>query len=75
MVNAINGVVLECDIPTKQFLVSLNDSLPPKEQFICLDLDDTRVFIRSKRADFVKAELKQWGDKHTYQAPQGRLGH
>lgn len=75
MVQAVKGYLVECDVPTKEFLINLNDSLPPSDNFIFCELDDTRLFIKPKRVEFVRQRLKAFYEQHTYQAPQAQTRH
>lgn len=69
MVSAIKGVLLECDIPTKVFVVNLNENLPVNDKFIIQDLDETRLFVQPRIVDWLELKLKEFQDSNTYQAP------
>ncbi|KAK3280083.1 hypothetical protein CYMTET_12065 [Cymbomonas tetramitiformis] len=72
MVSAHKGILLECDIPTKQYLVSLNNDLEPSDKFIKYDLDDTHLFVQAgeKEEQFLKEALEKFHREVTFIAPQ-----
>ncbi|KAI8546456.1 hypothetical protein RHMOL_Rhmol07G0119200 [Rhododendron molle] len=46
MVNAIKGLLISCDIPMAQFIINLDNSLPPSQKFIIHNLDSTHLFVQ-----------------------------
>jgi hypothetical protein len=46
MVSAVHGTLLECDIPTKVFILHLNDEQLPSERFVIQDLDATHLLVQ-----------------------------
>ena len=46
MVSAVHGTLLECDVPVKQFILHINDELPPSERFVISDLDATHLLVQ-----------------------------
>ena len=58
MVSAVHGTLLECDIPTKVFILHLNDEQLPSERFVIQDLDDTHLFIKSDMLETVKERYR-----------------
>ena len=49
------------DIPLKEFIAFLDESLPSREKFVLRDLDDTHLFIKEDRLTFVQAKVKVRG--------------
>jgi len=70
MVSAMKGVLLECDIPTKQYLLHLNDEMANSEKFVIYDLDDTHLFVQSTVSEFLEEKLQRFHDQNTYVAAQ-----
>ena len=54
-------------MPTKEFILSLNNAKPPKDQFIIEDLDDTRLFVQAKVAEWLQEQIAAWQEQNTYQ--------
>ena len=54
-------------MPTKEFILSLNNAKPPKDQFIIEDLDDTRLFVQAKVAQWLEEQVAAWQEQNTYQ--------
>ena len=61
------------DVPTKEFILSLNNAKPPKEQFIIEDLDDKRLFVQAKVAEWLEEQIAVWQEQNTYQV--GHITH
>jgi len=70
MVKAMQGVLLKCDIPTKVYIVTLNQQKEPSEKFILEDLDDTHLFVQPTVVEWLKTQLKEFQDQNTYQPPR-----
>lgn len=62
MVNAVTGVLIECDTTVKAIIKNLDS----KHHFIVDDLDDTHVFIVSTWVDRLKSELERLLDENAY---------
>lgn len=56
-------------MPTKEFILSLNNAKPPKEQFVIEDLDETRLFVQAKAAEWLEQQIAAWQEHNTYQVP------
>lgn len=54
-------------MPTKEFILSLNDAKPVNERFVIEDLDDTRLFVQAKVAEWLEEQLAAWQEQNTYQ--------
>ncbi len=59
--------VLRSDIPTKQFVLSLNDEKPPAEKFVIVDLDDTHLLVQEAAVDMIKKRIADFMDENTFQ--------
>eukprot|EP00887_Chlorella_sp_A99_P003665 scaffold7.g3665.t1 len=45
MVKAVQGYLLTCDVPLKEYIHALNEAQPPAERFVVEEVDDTHVVI------------------------------
>ena len=57
------------DIPTKEFILSLNAARPADAKFVVADLDDTRLFVDPAAVPELQAAVRARGDELTYTAP------
>eukprot|EP00752_Nemacystus_decipiens_P016367 g14633.t2 len=76
------GVLITCDVPTKQFILSLDTRLAdvPTKQFIlsldtrlaCVvsDLDATHVFVKKDSIKEIQRELDLLHEKNVYVRPR-----
>ena len=70
MVSAVHGTLLECDIPTKVFILHLNDEQLPSERFVIQDLDDTHLLVQPDKVDMVRGEVAKFLQRSQYTAAQ-----
>eukprot|EP00884_Botryococcus_braunii_P004250 jgi/Botrbrau1/13826/Bobra.0056s0068.1 len=70
MVSALQGVLLECDVPTKVFILSLNEARQNKDRFVIEDLDETRLFVQPTVIEWLESRLKEFHEENTYQPPR-----
>ena len=68
MVSAVHGTLLECDIPTKVFILHLNDEQLPSERFVIQDLDDTHLLVQPDKVDMVRGEVAKFLQRSQYAA-------
>ena len=57
-------------MPTKEFIISLNEGKPTNEKFIIHDLDDIRLFVQPSVVEWLVERLKQFNEENIYQAPR-----
>lgn len=57
-------------MPTKEFIISLNEGKPTNEKFIIHDLDDIRLFVQPSVVTWLEERLKQFNEENIYQAPR-----
>jgi len=69
MVISTKGVLVQCDIPTKVYILHLNSQRAANDKIVIRELDDTNLLIYAKQVDLVKEELKKHNDSHIYQPP------
>ncbi|KAG1666885.1 hypothetical protein FOA52_013518 [Chlamydomonas sp. UWO 241] len=69
MVSASKGVIVQCDIPTKVLIASLNEGCGTGDRVVLRELDDTTLLINPKFVDLVKEALQKHTDKNTFAVP------
>lgn len=57
------------DVPTKELLVYENNKAPASGKFIIQVLDDTRLFVKADRADYVRSKVQEFNERNVYQPP------
>ena len=50
-------------MPTKEYILSLNEGRPTAERFIIQDLDDTRLFVQPTVVDWLEQRLKEFHEQ------------
>ena len=63
MVNAQNGILIECDPQMKQFLLHLDETNALGTKFILQDLDSTHIFIDSQSLSRLTNEIDDLMEK------------
>ena len=58
------GVLLTCDIPTKQFILHV------AKQHVLHDLDETHLFIDPVGLKEIQDRVKQFADENAYTEPE-----
>jgi len=66
MAQQAQGVLITCDIPTKQYILFLNE----EHKFLIRDLDDTHLFIDASAVQLVKDEIHKFTEENVYTAPE-----
>ncbi|URD76206.1 Transcription factor TFIIH complex subunit Tfb5 [Musa troglodytarum] len=69
MVNAMKGLLISCDVPMAQFIISFNASLPPSQRFILHVLDNTHMFVQPHVAEMIRSKISEFRDQNTYEKP------
>ena len=64
MVSAVNGLLICCDIPVKQFLLWLDEQ--QDRRFIITELDETRLFVQEHALPFIQEELNKLYEENQY---------
>lgn len=60
---ASSGYLITCDIPTKQFIVHMNDTKPVDKKFIIKDLDATHLLVKHKAKAEITRKVDEWMDE------------
>lgn len=58
------------DIPTKVFILNLNEQKDRSERFVIEDLDDRHLFVQPTVVEWLLTKLKEFQDENTYQPPR-----
>lgn len=74
MVSAVPGALINCDVPIKEVILSLNNSRPEADKFILEDLDETRLLVKANCLDWLREELAKFQNKNTYEPPRREDG-
>ncbi|KAI8468041.1 MAG: TFIIH subunit TTDA/Tfb5 [Monoraphidium minutum] len=69
MVYASNGVLITTDIPTKELLIHENSKAAPNNKFLISVLDDTHLFVKPDKVEFVQEKVREFNDRNVYQPP------
>ncbi|KAH7840354.1 hypothetical protein Vadar_015849 [Vaccinium darrowii] len=69
MVNAIKGLLISCDIPMAQFIINLDNSLPPSQKFIIHTLDSTHLFVQPHVSEMIRSAIAEFRDQNSYEKP------
>ncbi|KAK2080318.1 hypothetical protein QBZ16_000171 [Prototheca wickerhamii] len=62
------------DVPLKEYIRSLDEAAPPSEKFIIAELDDSNLFVKTAKAAFVEAKVKEFTNSLHYTKPEGIAG-
>ena len=63
-------ILRRSDIPTKEYILSLNNQKEPSERFVLEDLDDKHLFVQPTVTSWLETQLKEFQDSITYQPPR-----
>ena len=58
------------DVPTKEFILSLNEEKPTSEKFVIADLDETRLFVQPQVTEWLQQQLAKFQELNTYEPPR-----
>ena len=58
------------DAAIREFLVFINKQLDPKDAFIIKELDETHLFVKEHRLDFVQGRLDELMDRNAFSRGQ-----
>jgi Transcription factor TFIIH complex subunit Tfb5 len=67
------GYLISCDIPTKQYIQSLNDLKPVDKKFILQDLDSTHVLVTLASQGEIDRKLEEWFNENVF-SPIDKVG-
>ena len=55
------------DIPTREYIISLNARAPDKGKFLLTELDDTHLFVKSEMVPWLREQLQAYQKQITYE--------
>jgi TFIIH basal transcription factor complex TTD-A subunit len=67
------GLLISCDIPTKQYIQYLNEVKPADKKFIVMDLDATHLLVKHKAKAEIEQKVEEWLDENVFSAVE-RVG-
>src|SRR5689334_15394341 len=62
------GYLIDCDVPTKQYIQYLNELKPIDKKFIIHDLDATHLLVKHKARDEILQKVEEWEDSNVFSA-------
>ena len=62
------GYLISCDIPTKQFIVVMNNKKAIDKKFIIEDLDATHLLVKSNARNEIEEAVEKWMDDNVFSA-------
>jgi Transcription factor TFIIH complex subunit Tfb5 len=60
--------LISCDVPTKQFILYLNDLKKMDKKFIVQDLDGTHLLVKLSARDEIERKVEKWTDDNVFSA-------
>ncbi|KAL9651332.1 hypothetical protein ABK040_001284 [Willaertia magna] len=69
MVNALRGVLVECDPAIKQFILYINKKIYNNE-IVLFDLDETHIFVEEEKTEIIQHELDKLIEQNAFQFQQ-----
>jgi len=60
------GYLISCDIPTKQYILYLNELKPVDKKFVLEDLDATHVLVKKRAKDEIERKVEAWMDENVF---------
>ena len=58
------------DVPLKEYIRFLDESLPAAERFIVTDLDDTHLLIKPASLEYVQGKVAEFYNKIHFEPPK-----
>jgi len=67
------GILLSCDVPTKQYICYLNRLKTVDKKFIIQDLDATHLLVKAKATEEIQRKVNAWMDENVFSSVE-RVG-
>jgi len=61
---------LRSDVPSKEYILSLDNAKPTSEKFVIADLDPTTLFVQPQVTEWLREQLAKFHDSNTYEPPR-----
>ena len=58
------------DIPSKEYILRLNEEKGKNEKFLLEELDDTHLFVKPVAVEELSRKLKEFQEQNTYEVPR-----
>lgn len=68
--NALTRMHVCSDVPTKEFILSLNEAKATSDKFVIADLDSTTLFVQPNVTEWLTHQLAKFQDLNTYEPPR-----
>ena len=63
-------LMLCSDIPSKEYILRLNEEKGKNEKFLLEELDDTHLFVKPVAVEELRQKLKEFQEQNTYEVPR-----
>lgn len=63
---AMPGYLISCDIPTKQYILYLNELKPTDKRFVMADLDSTHLLVKVKARKEIETKVETWQRENVF---------
>jgi TFIIH basal transcription factor complex TTD-A subunit len=60
------GYLIACDVPTKQFIVHLNETKHADKKFIIRELDATHLLVKISARDEIERKVEEWLNENVW---------
>lgn len=64
MPQAVQGVLISCDVPTKEYILWLNDNR--SSSFVIEDLDESHLFVLESALGHIRKKLEELYEENQY---------
>lgn len=61
-------------MPLKEYIRFLDEQQPAADKIIVHDLDDTHLFIKPAKLEYVQTKVREWSDRVHFEAPKDTAG-
>ena len=58
--------LISCDVPTKQFILYLNELESVDKKFVVADLDPTHLLVKEKAKKQIESKIEAWQRENVY---------
>jgi TFIIH basal transcription factor complex TTD-A subunit len=69
--SSLAGYLITCDVPTKQYILYLNELKPVDKKFVLEDLDATHLLVKKKAREEIEGKVDAWMDENVFSGKQG----
>ena len=58
--------LISCDVPTKQYILYLNELEPTGKKFVVADLDATHLLVKPRAKKEIEPKIEKWQRENVY---------